>query len=117
VLQTKAVLRRVLSGVFSATLALACVVAAPSGTRATGTDRISADQVVLGQPGRGEVRVGRTGEVRLVPGLATGLSVALLPVAGGLPPRQASGLAAPAGERPRASSRTSSSWSARGPPA
>jgi hypothetical protein len=108
--------RRALGSLFSAALALACVVAAPSALRTPGAPWIGADHSVAAQPGRAEARVGRTGEGRLVPGLAASL-LALLPVATILPP--------PAGragtildtDRSTVTRGVRSAWSARGPPA
>jgi hypothetical protein len=108
--------RRVLSGLFSVALAVACVVAAPSATRAPGGGWVSPDHAVASQPGRGEVRIGRQGEGRLVTGLAAGPLLALLPVTAGLPPVQARVGKAPAGERSSFSRIVSASRSARGPP-
>jgi hypothetical protein len=108
--------RRVLSGLFSVALAVACVVAAPSATRAPGARWVAPDHAVAAPPGRGEVRVGRTGEGRLVPGLAAGPLLALLPVAAVLPPVQARASKAPAGEHSTFSRVVSAAWSARGPP-
>jgi hypothetical protein len=106
----------VLSGLFSVALAVACVVAAPLATRAPGARWVSPDHAVAAQPGRGELRVGRSGEGRLVPGLASGPLLALLPVTAGLPPVRARADKAPAGEHSTFSRIVSSGWSARGPP-
>jgi hypothetical protein len=109
------VLRRLLSGLFACALALAGVAGAPPTARAPGARWLAAEQLIAAPPARGEARLGRAGEVRVVPG-AAGLPVALLPAPVGLAAIPPVYLLFPGGETRRPLTPGTPAWSARGPP-
>jgi hypothetical protein len=102
---------------FAAALALAGVVAAPSGAFAEGSGWRSGEQTAVCPPSRGEARLARTAQARAAHALPASILLALLPVAPGPRPPSAWTRAPRAGAPALASVFHRAACSARGPPA